>query len=118
MPASRLELVALDEMPMVRRGDDVAGQIIAALAAADLQLVDGDVVVIAQKIISKAEGRLFALRDVSFGDEARRLAQETEKDPRVVELILQESRRIVRARPGLIIAEHRLGFTMANAGID
>ncbi len=118
MTATRLEFFALEGLPMVQHGDDVAALIIAAVESADARLDTHDVVIIAQKIISKAEGRLFILEDVEVSAEAAKLAQETEKDPRVVELILQESKRIVRSRPGLIIAEHRLGFIMANAGID
>lgn len=118
MSCASLQLTALESVPAVVPGDDVAVLIAAAVHDADLQLETHDVVVIAQKIISKAEGRVVALADVSVGQTARTLAEETEKDPRVVELILSESRSIVRARPGLIIAEHRLGFIMANAGID
>ncbi len=118
MTATRLEFLALEGLPMVQHGDDVAALIIAAVESAGARLDTHDVVIIAQKIISKAEGRLFVLDDVEVSAEAAKLAQETEKDPRVVELILQESKRIVRSRPGLIIAEHRLGFIMANAGID
>ncbi len=118
MTAKRLEFFALEGLPMVHNGDDVASLIIAGLERADTRLGNQDVVVIAQKIVSKAEGRLFVLDDVKVSGEATELARETEKDPRVVELILRESKRIVRSRPGLIIAEHRLGFIMANAGID
>ncbi|MEM9356027.1 MAG: coenzyme F420-0:L-glutamate ligase [Pseudomonadota bacterium] len=118
MTAKRLEFFALEDLPMVQRGDDVAALIIAAVERAEARLDTHDVVIIAQKIVSKAEGRLFILDDVEVSAEAAKLAQETEKDPRVVELILRESKRIVRSRPGLIIAEHRLGFIMANAGID
>jgi len=118
MTAKRLEFFALEDLPMVQHGDDVAAIIIAGLERAVTRLENQDVVIIAQKIISKAEGRLFVLDDVKVSDDAIKLARETEKDPRVVELILQESKRIVRSRPGLIIAEHRLGFIMANSGID
>ncbi len=118
MPTARLEFIALDDMPSVANGDDLAALVIAACSCGGLRLGDGDVLVVAQKIVSKAEGRLVQLADVKAGAEARRLAAETGKDARIVELILQESRSIIRARPGLIIAEHRLGFIMANAGID
>ncbi|MEM7751591.1 MAG: coenzyme F420-0:L-glutamate ligase, partial [Pseudomonadota bacterium] len=118
MTATRLEFFALEDLPMVQHGDDVAALIIASLESIGARLDKQDVVIIAQKIVSKAEGRLFVLDDVKVGAEAAKLAEETEKDPRVVELILQESQSIVRSRPGLIIAEHRLGFIMANAGID
>jgi coenzyme F420-0:L-glutamate ligase/coenzyme F420-1:gamma-L-glutamate ligase len=85
---------------------------------ATLTVADGDVVVIAQKIISKAEGRHVNLEVIAPSVAAIKLARRAEKDPRVVELILQESAEVLRVRPGLIIVEHRLGFVCANAGID
>ncbi len=118
MSPTKLELIALEDVPMVESGDDVAAIVRDCLARAGLVLDGQDVVVVAQKIISKAEGRRVDLADVTVSDRARALAEETEKDPRVVELILSEARRVVRARPGLIIVEHRLGLVMANAGID
>jgi coenzyme F420-0:L-glutamate ligase / coenzyme F420-1:gamma-L-glutamate ligase len=81
-------------------------------------LDDGDVIVLAQKIVSKTEGRSVDLRDVVPSPRARELAEVAQKDPRVVELILRESTSMLRCRPGLIIVEHRSGFVMANAGID
>src|SRR5260370_31517273 len=79
---------------------------------------DGDVLVVAQKIVSKAEGRIVDIATVEPSPQAIALAAEVEKDPRLVEVILSESRRIVRHRPNLVIAEHRRGWVMANAGID
>ncbi len=99
-------------------GDDVAGLLLAALDRAGLALRDGDVVAIAQKIVSKAEGRLVALAGVEPGEEARRLAAQVGNDPRLMELILRESEEVSRLRPGVIIVRHHLGFTSANAGID
>lgn len=116
--SAALSLTALPGLPMVRPGDDLAGLLAAGMARAGLTPQPGDVLAIAQKIVSKAEGRSVALESVTPSAAARRLAAETAKDPRVVELILSESRRVVRARPNLIIVEHRLGFVMANAGID
>ncbi|MBS9478010.1 coenzyme F420-0:L-glutamate ligase [Ancylobacter radicis] len=113
-----VRLVALEGLPLIRPGDDLGTLIAAALARAGLALQDGDVLVLAQKIVSKAEGRLVRLADVTPSAEAQRLAQEVRKDARLVELILSESRRIVRARPHVLIVEHRLGLIMANAGID
>lgn len=101
---------------MVRAGDDLPGLIIAALGDATLR--DGDVVVVAQKIVSKAEGRTVDVATVTPSDEAERLAVEVGKDPRLVEVVLSESTRVVRSRPNLIIVQHRLGFVMANAGVD
>jgi len=116
--AATVTLTALPGLPLVRPGDDLAPLISTALAAAGVSLQDGDIVVVGQKIVSKAEGRLRNLADVHPGEAARRLARETEKDPRLVELILAESRRVLRTRPGAIIVEHRLGFVCANGGID
>jgi len=115
---NRLELIALPGIPLVEPGDDVAALILAALERAGLRLAPGDALVVAQKIVSKAENRYADLGPVTPSAEARGLARKTDKDPRLVELILSESRRVLRHRPGLIIVEHRLGFVMANAGID
>lgn len=113
-----LTLTPLPGIPLIQPGDDLAEVILAALVRADLTLVDGDVLVLAQKIVSKAEGRRVDLSTVQPSPRAQALATETAKDPRVVELILSESREIVRTRPGLIVVEHNLGFICANAGID
>lgn len=96
----------------------MARLLLEALARADLALRDGDVLAIAQKIISKAEGRQVRLADVEPGAEAVELAAQADKDPRLVELILRESTAVSRVRRGVIIVRHRLGFTSANAGID
>ena len=103
---------------MVQPGDDLASLIADAFERAGEAAAAGDVLVVAQKIVSKSEGRYANLATVEPGDEAQELAALTDKDPRMVELILSESRRVVRHRPGVIIVEHRLGFVMANAGID
>ena len=116
--ADSLELVALPGLPMVRQGDDLAALIVAALDRAGRALADRDVLVVAQKIVSKAEGRMVDLAAVTPSARAVALAGQAGKDPRLVEVILSESTRIVRARPNLIIAQHRLGFVMANAGVD
>lgn len=118
MTAARLEIVALDGLPLVTAGCDLVRLIGAALGRQRLTLAPHDVIVVAQKIVSKAEGRLVRLDDVTAGEKAQALARETGKDARVCELILSESRRIVRTRPNLVIAEHRRGYIMANAGID
>ncbi len=117
MPA-RLVLTALDGLPLVRPGDDLAGAILAGVEASGLRLEAGDVIAVAQKVVSKAEGRLLNLTTVAPSPRARELAAESHKDPRLVEAILAESRHVLRIRPGLIIVRHRLGFVCANAGID
>jgi coenzyme F420-0:L-glutamate ligase/coenzyme F420-1:gamma-L-glutamate ligase len=101
---------------MVREGDDIAALIVSALGARELRA--GDVVVLAQKIVSKAEGRTVDLATVTPSAEAANLAAEVGKDPRLVEVVLRESTRVVRSRPNLMIVQHRLGFVMANAGVD
>jgi coenzyme F420-0:L-glutamate ligase / coenzyme F420-1:gamma-L-glutamate ligase len=111
-------LTPIPDIPMVRPGDDLAGLLIAACERNALAPADGDVVVVAQKIVSKAEGRYVDLAKVKPSPRAARLAAEVDKDPRLVEVILGESRRVVRQRPGVLIVEHRLGFIMANAGVD
>ena len=113
-----LHLYAVTGIPLVRPGDDLAELLAAALRSLGLRLQQGDIVVVAHKVVSKAEGRLVDLRTVEPSSEARRLGEQSGKDPRLCELILRESRSILRVRPGLIIAEHRLGFICANAGID
>ncbi|MEM6284139.1 MAG: coenzyme F420-0:L-glutamate ligase, partial [Chloroflexota bacterium] len=111
-------VTALDGIPLVKAGDDVPGTILAALAAHDLMLQDGDVLVVTSKIISKAQGRTVNLTDVEPGTDALHYAGITGKDPRLVELVLRESRIVSRASKGVLVTEHRLGFVSANAGID
>lgn len=113
-----LQLIALDGVPLVRPGDDLAGLLVTALEKRATVPCNGDVLVVAQKIVSKAEGRYVDLTAVEPSPRAQSLAREVEKDARLVEVILQESRRVVRHRPGVLIVEHRLGYVMANAGID
>ena len=115
---ARLELIALPDFPLVKAGDDLATLVIEGLARASVKLATGDVVVLAQKIVSKAEGRLVDLAGVTPSPEALSVAEEVRKDARLVELVLRESHRIVRKAPNVLIVEHRLGLTMANAGID
>ncbi len=111
-------LTPLPGIPMVRPGDDLAGLMIAACEQHALAPADGDVVVVAQKIVSKAEGRHIDLATVKPSPQAEALAAAVSKDPRLIEVILGESRRVLRHKPGVLIVEHRLGFIMANAGVD
>jgi coenzyme F420-0:L-glutamate ligase/coenzyme F420-1:gamma-L-glutamate ligase len=113
-----LTLIAFQDFPLVQPGDDLAELITAALRRSECVLRETDVFVVAQKIVSKAEGRYVDLATIAPSRRALSLAQEVERDPRLVEIILRESRRVVRHRPGVLIVEHRLGFVMANAGID
>jgi coenzyme F420-0:L-glutamate ligase / coenzyme F420-1:gamma-L-glutamate ligase len=113
-----ITLTSVPGIPMVRPGDDLAALLIAACEQNALVPADGDILVVAQKIVSKAEGRYVDLAKVRPSARAAALAADVGKDARLVEVILAESRRVVRAKPGVLIVEHRLGFTMANAGVD
>jgi coenzyme F420-0:L-glutamate ligase/coenzyme F420-1:gamma-L-glutamate ligase len=113
-----LSVWAPEGIPEVRRGNDLAAFIIEALRGAGIPPADGDVLVVAQKVVSKAEGSVRDLAEVTAGDEAQRLARLSGKDARLAQVILDESSKILRVRPGLIIAEHRLGYVCANAGVD
>jgi coenzyme F420-0:L-glutamate ligase/coenzyme F420-1:gamma-L-glutamate ligase len=115
---SELTVRAIDGIPTVEPGDDLYEIIASGLSRAGVALAHGDVLVIASKIISRAEGCFVDLGAVTPGDAALRLAEEVEKDPRLVELILRESHGISRKKPGALIVRHRLGFVCANAGID
>ena len=115
---SDITISTLGGIPLIAADDDLAAIILKAAAADGLEFTDGDVLVVAQKIISKAEGRLTRLSDVEPGEAALALADETEKDPRLVQLILDESATVLRHKPGVIIARHKLGHVGANAGID
>ncbi|MEW6579641.1 MAG: coenzyme F420-0:L-glutamate ligase [Chloroflexota bacterium] len=113
-----MTLIGLPHIPHVQPGDDLAAILVASLETARLTLEPGDIVVITSKLVSKAEGRFVDLRTVEPSARARTVAERTRKDPRMVELILRESTAISRMRPDVLIVRHRLGFTLANAGID
>lgn len=113
-----MTLTALAGMPTVGPGDDLATLIMAGMRRSALVAEVGDVLVLAQKIVSKAEGRRVRLTEVVPSPRALALAAQAQKDARVVELILRESVEVLRCRPGVIIVEHRSGLVMANAGID
>ena len=117
MPAP-LTLTPLLDFPLIQTGDDLAGIILHRIEQAGMNLVDGDILIVTSKIVSKAEDRLVNLAQVTPSTRAIQLGVQTDKDPRLVELILRESKQVLRTRPGAIIVEHRLGFVCANAGID
>ena len=117
LPA-QLVLTAVPGLPLVEPGDDLSRLILEALAAARIDLQTGDVIAVAQKIVSKAEGRLVRLTEVVPSARALELAAITQKDPRFIEVVLGESREVLRARFNTLIVEHRLGFVCANAGVD
>ncbi|MEK9721862.1 MAG: coenzyme F420-0:L-glutamate ligase [Rhodospirillaceae bacterium] len=116
--ATRLSVVAPGGFPLVAPGDDLAALIVRALEESGETLADGDVLVVAQKIVSKSENRYRLLEEIEPSDRAREIALITDKDPRLVELILSESSEIVRHRRGVLVVAHRIGIVMANAGID
>lgn len=113
-----ITLAAVPGIPAIRAGDDLARILGDALEAAALLPRRGDVLVVTHKIVSKAEGRSVLLADITPSPRAQELATATGKDAALVEVILSESRDVLRFRPGLIITEHRLGMVIANAGID
>ena len=120
----RAEMIAIAGIPDIAPGDDLAAILLDAMGREGIELADGDILAIAHKVFSKAEGRLVRLAEVEPSGEARELAGKVNKDPRKVEVVLSESSRILRAvrhaghEEGIIIAEHRLGFQCANAGVD
>ena len=114
----KLIISPLPNIPMVHTGNDLFEIIINGLKQGNITLQDGDILVLAQKIVSKAEGRWVNLMSIQPSLQAIDLANKIEKDPRLVEIILRESNQVVRTRTGTIIVEHRLGFICANAGID
>ncbi len=111
-------LTAVPGIPPIGPRDDLADVLVAALAAAAMTPASGDVLVVAQKIVSKAEGRTVDLNGVTPSARARELAREVDKDPRLVELILRESSEVVAHKPGVLVVAHKLGFVLASAGID
>ena len=113
-----LQILPLTQIPMVAAGDDLVAMVGDSMRQQEIRFEDDDIVVIAQKIVSKAEDRIVRLVDVQPSDSACDLAREVNKDARLVELILRESQAVVRAAPGVIIVRHKLGLVCANAGID
>jgi coenzyme F420-0:L-glutamate ligase/coenzyme F420-1:gamma-L-glutamate ligase len=113
-----LEVIALNGLPLIKAGDDLVELIASSLKQNGVELRAQDVLVVAQKIVSKAEGRMVDLATIKPSAQAIALAAEVDKDARLVEIILSESVRVVRASRNVLIVEHRLGFIMANAGVD
>jgi coenzyme F420-0:L-glutamate ligase / coenzyme F420-1:gamma-L-glutamate ligase len=114
----RLEVLAVPGLPLVERGDDVPALVARALGAAELAVADGDVLVVTSKLLSRAEGRFVDLHGVEPSARAIELGRQVRKDPRAVELILRESTAVSRQAVGVLVVRHRLGFVVANAGID
>jgi coenzyme F420-0:L-glutamate ligase/coenzyme F420-1:gamma-L-glutamate ligase len=115
---ARLEVIALPGLPVVEPGDDLAALVAAALGRAELTVREGDVVVVASKLVSRAEDRFVDLTTVDPSPRASELARATGQDPRHVEVVLRESAAVSRAAKNVLIVRHRLGFVVANAGVD
>lgn len=113
-----LTITPIPAIPLIQPGDSLGEILAQALQDQAMDLQDGDILVLAQKIVSKSEGRLVNLTTIDPGPQAQQLAQVVEKDPRFIELVLRESNAVLRTRPGTIIVEHHCGFICANAGID
>jgi coenzyme F420-0:L-glutamate ligase/coenzyme F420-1:gamma-L-glutamate ligase len=113
-----LTFTPIPKIPLIQPGDNLADILLTAIQDAHLTLEDNDILVLAQKIVSKSEGRQVNLATIKPSEKAIELAKQADKDPRLAELILRESREILRVRPGTVIVEHRLGFVCASAGID
>ena len=113
-----MTLFTIPGIPEVQPGDNLTSVIIDSIRSANIVLKSKDILVVAQKIVSKAEGRYISLDTITPSEHALLLAKQTDKDPRIVEVILRQANEVVRCRPGLIVVEHVLGFVMANAGID
>jgi coenzyme F420-0:L-glutamate ligase/coenzyme F420-1:gamma-L-glutamate ligase len=113
-----MRLLAVPGLPMIKPGDDLPALIVHHLQAGGERLLAGDIVVIAQKVVSKAEGRLVRLNEVEASEQAHELAATVGKDPRVIQVVLDDSRAILRVRRGLLVVEQRSGWVCANAGVD
>ena len=110
-----IKLIPIDGIPLVKPGDDLPGIIIQTANASKIEWIEGDILVIAQKIISKAEGRLVNLKEINPSKRALELGSLTQKDPRLVELILQESTKVIRYRKGVLVVQNHHGVILANA---
>ena len=113
-----VQILPLKGIPFIQAGTDLGTVLLDALKNSNVNLSDHDIVVVAQKVVSKAENRMVALASVTPSHEAHQLAIDVDKDPRLVELILQESTEVVRQKKGVLITRHRLGYVLANSGID
>jgi coenzyme F420-0:L-glutamate ligase / coenzyme F420-1:gamma-L-glutamate ligase len=116
--AVQLTLQSLPGIPIIHPGDDLPSIMLNSLKTADITLLDGDILVVTSKIVSKAEGRRMDLRTVTPSAKAIEIAEKTLKDPRLVEMVLAEAADLARIAPNILITRHRLGFISANAGID
>jgi coenzyme F420-0:L-glutamate ligase / coenzyme F420-1:gamma-L-glutamate ligase len=120
MPATPRSMVytAIPDFPMVQNGDDLASLIVKGCSICNILIEDGDIFVLAQKIVSKAEGRLISFSAITPSAQALELEKITKKDPRFIELVLRQSKKVIRAKYNTLIVEHKKGYICANAGID
>ena len=118
MQAKIVSVIGLEGFPMIRPGNDLAKMIVETAKKNIVSIDNGDIVVVAQKVVSKAEGRIFHLKDVKPSERAKDIAKITLKDPRLVELVLRETKRIVKVSPEILIVENESGLICINAGID
>jgi coenzyme F420-0:L-glutamate ligase/coenzyme F420-1:gamma-L-glutamate ligase len=116
--AKTISIVSLESFPLVKKGDNLPRLIVETMKREGVSLNDGDVIAIAQKVVSKAESRIFRLRDVNPSEKAREMAKVIQKDARLVELILNETAKIVKASPQILIVEGKSGIVCMNAGVD
>ena len=116
--APEISIIAVEGIPEVECGEDISALIISATEAQGTPIENGDILVVTQKIVSKAEGRVVSLADIKPSLKAKKIAQSSGKDPRLVELILRESRQVIRQARGVLITETKHGFICANAGVD
>jgi len=113
-----LVFTPIEDIPLINKGDDISNIILKALDFNKINLENGDILIVTQKIVSKSEGRLVNLNDISVSEKANKIALISDKDPRLIELIIRESKEILRVTKKHLIVEHKLGFICANAGID
>ncbi|MBN1217616.1 MAG: coenzyme F420-0:L-glutamate ligase [Anaerolineae bacterium] len=115
---NHLQLIPLANLPLIQPGDDLAGLIFASILTGGIKLTNNDIIVIAQKIVSKAEGRLVRLAEVTPSAQAQELVRLTGKPAALIEVILWDTAEIIRVRQNVLIVQHKLGFISANAGVD
>lgn len=113
-----ISIIGLTKIPLIEKGNDVGKIIVTAAEEEGVEIMDGDVIVVTQKIVSKAEGRVICLKDIEPSEFARQVAAQMNGDPRHIEVVLRETNRIVKMRDGHLIMETKHGFVCANAGVD
>jgi len=113
-----VNIIGLENFPLVKAGDDLAKIIVETAAKNNVQIENGDIIVVSQKIVSKAEGRIVKISQINPSEEALKLAEKVQRDPKLIELVLKETRRIIRASPEILIVEDKRGLICINAGVD